>query len=117
MLNSIQLFAALDSRPKSTLLPQDVEETIEHFAHKIVTLRLEPVALFFLESHLPVLTLLHSTLLAFEPLVTPFFGLERVKRFQLLLSERSYLAELITRTRKYSLAQGQQRPENKATVN
>ena len=73
--------------------------SIDRLAGKIVELRLETPALLFLEMHLPVLGLAHASTLFAQPLLSPFFGVERVENLSRIFSERRSVETLLERIR------------------
>lgn len=89
-----------------------IQGTLHHLARKIVELGIETPALFFLELQKPVTTLLHTSTLLFSPIATPFFGLERIQSFQLLLSERKNIDDLMGLINSYSSAKQSKRGQN-----
>ena len=81
-----------------------VDELIEWAAEQITTRRLELPATLFLELHLPVAGLLHSFVLAGQPVLSPLFGIERLERLALLLADRKTLRQLIDRIQSKAVA-------------
>lgn len=75
---------------------------IDSLAQKIVERRLELPALLFLEMHLPLVTLAHTSTLFLSPLLSPVFGAERFHHFSQLLSSREHIEALIEKIRKLS---------------
>ena len=71
------------------------EKDLEQTAQKIADLGFEVPICFFLEIHKPVSTLIHTASLALEPLASPFLGVQRVKKYQNLLSDRKNIDRLI----------------------
>ena len=70
---------------------------LDSLARKIVAKGLAMPATLFLEMHLPVATLAHSSTLLCSPLLSPLFGVERLSRYAEILSERDNLRTLIER--------------------
>ena len=70
---------------------------IERIAARIRELGLEVPATIFLELHLPVASLLHTSVLFAQPMVTPLFGFERVQGLVELFSDRKNIEQLIER--------------------
>lgn len=73
---------------------EELDRWIDGLAQRVVSLRMESAVEFFLESHLPATTLLHNIGLFAQPLVTPFFGAERLESMQKLLSDRAQVEKL-----------------------
>lgn len=71
------------------------ENLIENLAEKIKQRKLEVPALLFLQMHLPALSVFHTGVLAFEPFLTPFFGLEKLNDYKNLLANRENIQHLI----------------------
>ena len=71
--------------------------TIDELARKVIRLGLETPALLFLEMHLPILGLAHASALVAQPLLTPFFGAERIHTLSQILSDRKNVEALIAR--------------------
>lgn len=71
-------------------------ELVQRIAQRTVELRLEVPALIFLELLLPVTTLLHTGALLFQPIFAPIFGAERLRSLEQLLSDRSFVSELLS---------------------
>ena len=68
---------------------------LEKCAKRIVELRLETPALFFLEAHKPLTTLFHTGTLMLAPIASPLFGAERIHSLQTFLAERKNVERLI----------------------
>ena len=80
------------------------DKLIQNIAAKVRQTKLETPALLFLQMHLPVVSLFQTATLFFEPLLTPFFGLEKIKQYENLLADREnikHLIELIETTETY----------------
>lgn len=71
------------------------EKLVQSIATKIKQSKLEAPALVFLQMHLPALSLFHTSALLFEPLLTPFFGLEKLNDYKNLLADRENIKHLI----------------------
>lgn len=71
------------------------ELAVQRLAKKIISLRLQVPATFFLEMHVPITTIAHSATLVLEPLTTPLFGAERIEDLKIVLSERKNIERLI----------------------
>ena len=65
-----------------------LEQQLDALARRIVDLRFDSAALFFLEAHLPFTAVFHTAGLFFEPIATPLFGAERIHTLKSLLSDR-----------------------------
>lgn len=57
--------------------------------------RLELPARIFLEMHLPLLTVVHTAAIFFQPLLSPVFGAERVERLATVLSDRKEVERIL----------------------
>lgn len=101
----------MDSLPE--LKPADVDRTLQTLAERIVELRMESAALFFLEAHLPVTTLLHTGTIMMSPLLSPFFGLDRIQTLQTVLSERDNINRLIVFIEEYTLQRVSEAEKNR----
>lgn len=73
------------------------EPQIDRLARGVVERRLGVPALFFLEAHLPFVTIFHTLALFLEPIAIPFFGAERIHGFRSLLSDRRKIERLLER--------------------
>ena len=78
-----------------------VEHTIDSLARRLVRLRFDVPAQFFLEAHLPFCAIIHTAGLLFEPVATPFLGTERIHSFQEVFSDRENLSRLMQRIEFY----------------
>ena len=72
-----------------------LNELLNKIASRIVELRLESPALFFLEAQLPLNTIFYTSTLFLSPIVGPLFGIERVHKMQVILSDRSNIMKLM----------------------
>lgn len=81
-----------------------LEAHLDRLARKVVQLRLESPVQFFLEAHLPFVTIFQTAGLLLEPIATPLFGTERILTFRMLFSDRKNIEELIRRIEIYSIA-------------
>jgi hypothetical protein len=89
----------------STLIANSaLEERLHKIAHKIVELRLESPVNFFLEIHIPITTLLHTTTLMFQPIASPLFGAERISTLEQILADKKNISRLIELIETYSVA-------------
>jgi len=80
-------------RPES---PADTEDAaLLGIAEKIIKMRLQVPALFFLEIHKPLTTLAHTGSLFLQPLLSPVFGAERIESLNNVLAERKNIDNLI----------------------
>lgn len=79
-----------------------LEDTIDQAAKKISSLGLEVPAALFLEMHLPLVSIFHSTALMLTPLATPFFGAEKITAWSELLADRSAIELLIKQIEFYA---------------
>jgi hypothetical protein len=89
----------------------ELEAVLERAAKKIVSLRLELPAVLLLETHLPVLGILHAAGLFIEPIASPLLGAERIHTLKLILSERKNIEELIRRIESNSIAKAGRKDE------
>ena len=76
---------------------RDVDRKIDEIARKLVELRFDAAAIFFLEAHLPFSTIFHTAGLLFEPIALPFFGVERIRTFQSIFCDRKKIEQLMRR--------------------
>ena len=70
-------------------------EDLNRIAARVAELRLEPLAQFLVESHLPLSTLFYNLSICVEPFATPFVGNKRFQSLQALLKDRSKLEQLV----------------------
>ncbi len=75
----------------------ELERCYERIAGRLRALRMESLALFVIEAHLPLTTVLYHLVLAASPLGAPLFGAGRVRLLELLFSDRRNLRELARR--------------------
>ena len=80
----------------------NLEDTINQAAKKISSLGLEVPAALFLEMHLPLVTLFHTTALMLSPLASPIFGAEKITAWSNLLTDRSSIELLIKQIEFYA---------------
>ncbi len=74
-----------------------IDHTIDTLARRLVQLRFDTPAEFFLEAHFPLSTMFHTIGLLFEPIATPFVGDDRIRKVQTLFSDRENLSRLMQR--------------------
>ncbi len=74
---------------------------LERIAQRIVRLHLETPCVFFLELHLPVVSLLQTASVVAAPLMTPLFQAERIHTLQSILSSRRNIETLISLIEKF----------------
>jgi hypothetical protein len=70
------------------------KERIDTIAAKVVDMGLGMPALFLLEAHLPLTTVLHTIHLGVAPLALPFLGSEKISVISELLSDRANIDSL-----------------------
>ena len=75
---------------------------LEQLAQGIVARKLEVPACIFLEMHLPLTALLHTSTLLFQPLLSPLFGAERLTMLSRILAERKNVERLLQRINEIS---------------
>lgn len=92
------------SQTNDAELPREFDDALDRLARKVVNRRLEAAVQFFLEAHLPFVTIFHTAGLLFEPIATPLFGAERVHSLNRLFSDRKNVEELLRRIEIYSIA-------------
>ncbi len=83
-------------------IPPEIINLLTPLARSIVTAQLEAPAVFFLELQKPVSGIFHTGLLLAEPIIGPLFGIERIKHFELLLSDRKNIECLISLIESFS---------------
>ena len=71
--------------------------TLDQIAGMLIRRQLALPAKIFLEMHLPLTALAHTSTLLFQPLLTPLFGLEKIEKFSALLANRQNVEYLIRR--------------------
>ena len=81
-----------------------LERFIDQLAEQVVRRKLETPALMFLEMHLPITSIAHTSTLFFQPLLGPVFGAERFHTLSQFLSERKNVDALIQRIKSMSEA-------------
>jgi hypothetical protein len=87
-----------------TISSEQLEERLNKIAQKVVELRLESPVNFFLEIHIPITTLLHTTTLMFQPMASPLFGTERISTLEQILADKKNISRLIELIETYSIA-------------
>ena len=73
----------------------DMGQKLHQAAKKIVALKLEAPAVFFLEAHKPLTTVLHTSAVFLEPAAALFFGRPAWSLIEDILSSRSNVDQLI----------------------
>lgn len=73
------------------------EDALDRIAHRVVELRLQPVVLFFLEAHLPFITVFQTAGLFLQPMLGPFLRREQLEVLRSIFSDRQTVEELIKR--------------------
>ena len=61
--------------------------------------RLELPVSLFLEMHLPLTTVVHTSALLLQPVLAPFFGIDRVEKLNALFADRERVARIAERLR------------------
>jgi hypothetical protein len=75
---------------------------IEAAAQRIVKMRMEVPAIFFLEMHKPLAFVAGQSLLVATPVLAPFFGVDKVGQASAIMSERANVERLIRRIEELS---------------
>jgi hypothetical protein len=86
----------------------DADGRISAWAEFVVSRKMQAPVLFFLESHLPLVSLISTLGLLIEPLLTPFFGAERIQSLREVLSSRESTQALIAEIERYSIAKAEE---------
>ncbi len=81
---------------------KDREAFIEAVAQRIVKMRMEVPAIFFLEMHKPLAFVAGQSLLVASPVLAPFFGIDKVEQASEIMSERENVERLIRRIEELS---------------
>lgn len=71
-------------------------QSIKRIADFIIHYKLQSLAIFIIESHLPLAAIAHSTCLLLEPLTSPLFGGERITDLKILFSDPNHLRKLLS---------------------
>ena len=73
----------------------DLTAAIEEAAKRVVQLRLEVPAVFFLEMNKPLVTVYHTGAIFLSPFASAIFGARNAQLFTELFSDRSHIEQLI----------------------
>lgn len=76
---------------------KDRDAFIEAVARRVVQMRLEAPAIFFLEMHKPLAFVAGQALLVTSPVLAPFFGIDKVEQASEIMSDRENVERLIRR--------------------
>lgn len=74
---------------------EDLERLLQSLADEVIRRRMAPVAVFLLELHKPIASLLHTGMIVSMPVLVPLFGVRRVQQAGQLLRSRSNFERLI----------------------
>jgi hypothetical protein len=90
--------------PPSQSLDQDDDALLDSLAKRIVALRMETPAIFFLESVKPMNFVGSQAMVFFRPLLTAFFPAAKLDRLSAALEKRETIEFLIQKIEKASHA-------------
>ena len=79
-----------------------LDETIDKLAKVAHDRGLNAPAIFFLELHKPLASLLHTASVFFAPMASPLFGSDRILSLQHILADRRNIEKLISKIETYS---------------
>jgi hypothetical protein len=81
---------------------KDRDTFIEAVAQRVVKMRMEAPAIFFLEMHKPLAFVAGQSLLVASPVLAPFFGIDKVGQASEIMSDRANVERLIRRIEELS---------------
>lgn len=89
-----------------------LESHLRGLAQKVCQIGLAVPALFLLEAHKPLTSILHASTLMLEPVLTPIFGLQRIQPLEQILADRENIDLLILFIEQYEEKNKQSSNEN-----